>query len=247
MENVLVGDEIQNIAQINSLETSWSSQQHTLHVVSAEEKAQFDAANIFRIANNTLQGAFDSSIIADPNNVVEFRVTISNISEYDARNVALLVTLPVVASRQLTPQLKITSDNADSIESHVTISSDVPVYLAYRVSSATFYGRTDLLDCPNGCSMPESFYLEPLVLGTVHAGSASAIQVDFDADMLPASLQPPTRTPTPPPRPFISRNESILSIIGLTIGIIAALLAIMDFVNKYIKKPKVIGKSKKAS
>lgn len=194
-----VGSTIQNGVDVKSDETSWVGKGFTVTVVSANQNAVLRSGDFLKVTNNTLQNGWQNSVSVSPYNVVEFLVKITNDGDNDARNVNLKANLPTNSVATQHPSVTLSADNAASVSDEVTVTSQFPFYFSYKIGHATLFGNTQLYNCPNGCLIPESFYLSPLNLGTVKPGESLSIQVTFKADIIPQF--PPTPTPTPTATP----------------------------------------------
>ncbi len=199
--SAIVGTNIQNAVAIRTDQTDWVGQGHTVTVVSPSTATTLRGGDFLKVTNNTQQNGWQNSVNVGPSEVVEFLVKISNDGNYDARGVRIKANLPSNAQVSHNPSVTISSDNAPSVTDSVTVTGQKPFWFVYRVGHATLFGATDLYNCPNGCNIPESFYLSPLMLGTVKKGESASIQVTFKADIFtPVSPTPtPTKTPTPTP------------------------------------------------
>ncbi|GEM_PF-5925163 len=205
--NVGVGSSVQNAIQLKSDQTALVGRSFAVTVVSTNQTAVLRGGNFLKVTNNTLQNGWNDLVNVGPSDVVEFLVKISNDGQFDARNVKLFANLPSSPAQTQNPSVTLSADNSPSATDSVTINGSQPFWFVYRVGHATFFGITELHNCPNGCSMNESFYLYPLNLGTVKSGESASIQVTFKADIFtPESSTPtptptPTMTPTPTPTP----------------------------------------------
>lgn len=196
-----IGSDLQNAVSIRSDQTDWVGQGFTITVVSPNQNAILRGGDFLKVTNNTLQNGWHNSVSVGPSDVVEFLVKISNDGEFDARGVKLFANLPSNPLAIQNPSVTLSADNAQSVTDSVTVNGSSPFWFVYKVGHATLFGTTDLYNCPNGCSIPESFYLSPLTLGTVRSGESASIQVTFKADIFtPQSPTPnPTATPTSTP------------------------------------------------
>ncbi len=199
--SAVVGSTIQNAVAVRSDQTDWVGQGHTVTVVSPDTSTTLRSGDFLKVTNNTLQNGWQDSVSVGPSDVVEFLVKISNDGNFDARGVRLKADLPANPANPQHPSVTVSSDNAQSVSDNVTVTGQRPFWFVYKVGHATLFGSTDLYNCPTGCSIPESFYLSPLMLGTVKKGESASIQVTYKADIFtPASPTPtPTKTPTPTP------------------------------------------------
>jgi uncharacterized repeat protein (TIGR01451 family) len=196
-----VGSRVQNAVAVRSDQTDWVGQAHTVTIVSPSTATVLRSGDFLKVTNNTLQNGWQNSVNVGPSDVVEFLVKISNDGNYDARGVKLKADLPSSAASTHRPSVTVSSDNAQSVTDNVTVVGQRPFWFVYRTGHATLFGSTELYNCPNGCRIPESFYLSPLMLGTVKKGESMSIQVTFKADIFtPATpTATPTRTPTATP------------------------------------------------
>lgn len=194
-----VGSTIQNGVDIRTDEMDWVGRGFTVTVVSANQNAVLRSGDFMKVTNNTLQNGWNNSVTVSPYNVVEFLVRITNDGENEARNVNLRAFLPVDPATTQYPRVTLSADNAQSVTDEVTVTGQSPFYFSYKVGHATIFGNTVLYNCPNGCPLPESFYLSPLNLGTVAPGESATIQVTFKADIIPPATPTPTATPTSTP------------------------------------------------
>ena len=189
--SVAVGSSIENVVQVRSDQVDWINRAMTVEVVSPNQNAVLRTGDFMKVTNNTLQNGWQDSVSVDPTQVVEFLVKVSNDGQYDARNVKISSDLPSSAASVHHPSVTLSADNANSVTDSVTVTGSSPFWFLYKIGHATLFGNTELYDCPTGCRIPESFYLSPLNLGTVHPGESASIQVTFKADIFV-----PTQTPT---------------------------------------------------
>ncbi len=194
-----IGSTLQNAVSIRSDQTDWIGQGHTITVVSPSQNTVLRGGDFLKVTNNTLQNGWNNSINVGPSDVVEFLVKINNDGNSDARGVKLFANLPSSPLSIQSPSVTLSADNAQSVTDSVTVTGTSPFWFVYKIGHATLFGATDLYDCPNGCSIPESFYLSPLTLGTVEKGESASIQIAFKSDIFTPENPTPTPTPTSTP------------------------------------------------
>jgi hypothetical protein len=145
--------------------------------------------------NNTTQSAIGKSTSAEPMQIVEFFLRLTNTGETDARNVHFRVFFSSTYEQAMHPRVEITANNVDTFSDSVTVNSTTPSILSYHGGHAMIAGVTDLYNCPNMCPLPENFHVYPLNIGNIKPGESKTIQIKFKADVFPNA------TPTPTPGP----------------------------------------------
>ncbi len=197
-DNATVGAFVETVAHTKSDETpNWFQAAAQSTVVSPDQKAVLRAGNFLKVNNNTHSTPWADTVAAAPQEIVEFRMTISNDGAYPARNLTMSATLPSQLANPHHPSVAVWADNATRIEDAVSVSSSQPFFLSYFHGHATIFGNTGLYNCPQGCALNESFYSTPLVLGSLNPGESANIQITFKASVVPGPTATPTRTPTP--------------------------------------------------
>ena len=199
-----IGGTIETTSQIKSDQTpDWIQRAVQTIIVDPNVKTTLQGGDFFKLTNNTWQNGWRDETQADAYNVIEFFVKMTNTGENEARDITFYMPFSSTPSTHLQPAVQVWADNADKIEDSVDIymRDGSSTILIYKVGYARLFGNTGLYNCPNGCEINESFYLEPLGLGNLQPGESAAVQVIFKADLVPLSTPTPTPTATPTPTP----------------------------------------------
>lgn len=208
--DVAVGVGIKSAAQVSATNVPASAVEFTVNTVSSQETAHFVGGNFLKVINVTTgDGTWQpQEVTADRGNVIEYLVTITNDSEYNARNVKFQAFLPGPDKKglELRPYVTVSSDNADSITDDVVVKLSQPSYLLSYPDHGRKFGETGLYDCTEndaqgGCKIPNQYYSSPMNLGTVYPGVSKTIKVIFKSGVVNLTDTTPTPTPTPSPSP----------------------------------------------